>query len=135
MVPKPKEVFMKLLIVDDAKLMRGMIKNAFIDIPDMVMLEAGNGEDAVQLYKATKPDLVTMDITMDLKNGVDAAREILSFDPQARVVMITALGQENLLKECIEMGVKDFIVKPFSKERVLSAISKIMNMDLGGHAG
>jgi two-component system, chemotaxis family, chemotaxis protein CheY len=118
---------MKILIVDDAKLMRGIIKGAFTGMPDWTILEASNGEDAIQLYKATKPDLVTMDITMDYKNGVEASREILAVDPEARIVMITALGQENLLKECIEMGVKDFIVKPFTKERVISAASKILN--------
>jgi two-component system, chemotaxis family, chemotaxis protein CheY len=118
---------MKILIVDDAKLMRGIIKGAFTGMPDWTILEASNGEDAIQLYKATKPDLVTMDITMDYKNGVEASREILAVDPEAKIVMITALGQENLLKECIEMGVKDFIVKPFTKERVVSAASKILN--------
>ena len=65
---------MKLLIVDDAKLMRGMIKNAFKSVPDVTILEAENGEEAIQLFGATKPDLVTMDITMDFKNGVDASR-------------------------------------------------------------
>jgi len=121
---------MKILIVDDAKLMRGMIKKALADIPDTLILEAGNGEEAVQLYKATKPDLVTMDITMDYKNGVDAAREILQSDPEAHVIMVTALGQENLLKDCIDIGVKDFIVKPFTRERLLSAISKALNLTI-----
>ena len=119
---------MKLLIVDDAKLMRGMIKNTFKNVPDIAILEADNGEDAIQLYNATKPNLVTMDITMDFKNGVEASREILANYPDAKIIMITALGQENLLKECIDLGVKDFIVKPFSKERLLSAVSKVLNM-------
>jgi len=119
---------MKILIVDDAKLMRGLIKGSLKAIPDVLLLEAGNGEDAIQLYKATKPDLVTMDITMDFKNGVDAAREIMQFDPSARIIMVTALGQENLLKECIDIGVKDFIVKPFTGERLISAAGKALNM-------
>ena len=117
---------MKLMIVDDAKLMRGMIKNFLKEKEDIVFLEASNGHDAVELYKATKPDLVTMDITMDYKNGVDAARDIFESDPKARIIMVTALGQEELLHECIKMGVKDFIVKPFSKERIMSAIEKAM---------
>jgi two-component system chemotaxis response regulator CheY len=122
---------MKVMIVDDAKLMRGMIKGAFAVVPDVTLLEAENGEDAIQLYEATKPDLVTMDVTMDYKNGVDAAREIVSRHPDAKIIMVTALGQENLLKECIEIGVKDFIVKPFTKERILSAASKVLNVKLG----
>jgi len=121
---------MKILIVDDAKLMRGMIKTAVSKIPETIVLEAENGEDAIQLYRATKPDLVTMDITMDYKNGVDAAREIMQTDPSAHIIMVTALGQENLLKECIDIGVKDFIVKPFTRERLLSAISKALNIKL-----
>ncbi len=82
----------KILIVDDAKLMRNMIKNMIAQKEDHKFLEASNGEDAVDLYKATKPDLVTMDITMDIKNGVDATKEILKHDPKARIIMITALG-------------------------------------------
>lgn len=117
---------MKILIVDDAKLMRGMIKNAVKDLPEIMMLEAGNGDEAVELFKATKPDVITMDITMEYKNGVDAAREILKLDPSAKIIMVTALGQESLLKECIDLGVKDFIVKPFTPERILSAINKVL---------
>lgn len=116
----------KILIVDDAKLMRSMIKNILTSEEGNTILEAKDGESAVELYKAIKPDLVTMDITMDLKNGVDAAREILKYDSKAKIVMITALGQEKFLQECVSFGVKDFIVKPFTKERVLSAISKAL---------
>jgi two-component system chemotaxis response regulator CheY len=121
---------MKILIVDDAKLMRGMIKNALKNIPDLMLLEAGNGDDAIQLYNATRPDLVTMDITMDLKNGVEAAKEILKSDPAAKIIMVTALGQETLLKECIASGVQDFIVKPFTSERIQAAVSKVLGITI-----
>ncbi len=121
---------MKILIVDDAKLMRGIIKNALQKVPDLMVLEASNGEDGVQLYLATQPDLVTMDITMDLKNGVDAAKEILKNDPKAKIIMVTALGQENLLKECIAAGVQDFIVKPFTAERIQAAVSKVLGINI-----
>ena len=121
---------MKLLIVDDAKLMRGMIKKAFSDVPDTVILEAENGDNAIELFDATNPDLVTMDITMDYKNGVDAAREILARHPGAKIIMVTALGQENLLKDCINLGVKDFIVKPFTRDRILSAAGKALGRTL-----
>ncbi len=116
----------KILIVDDAALMRNMIKNALLENNKHTILEARNGEESVELYKATKPDVVTMDITMDIKNGVDAAKDILSHDKKAKIIMITALGQEEYLKECVGAGVKDFIVKPFTKERVQSAINKVL---------
>jgi two-component system chemotaxis response regulator CheY len=117
---------MKILIVDDAKLMRGIIKKAFEDVPGLTILEAENGDAGVRLYEATKPDLVTMDITMDYKNGVEAAREILRMNPSARIIMVTALGQEGLLKECVALGVADFIVKPFTKDRILTAAGKAL---------
>lgn len=116
----------KILIVDDAALMRRMIKNALSEDKDHIILEARNGEESIELYKATKPDLVTMDITMDIKNGVDAAKEILAYDKGAKIIMITALGQEEYLKECVGAGVKDFIVKPFTKERVQLAVNKVL---------
>jgi len=116
----------KILIVDDAALMRTMIKNALKEDKEHVFLEARNGDESVELYKATKPDVVTMDITMDIKNGVEAARDILAHDKKARIIMITALGQEEYLKECIGAGVKDFIVKPFTKERVVSSVNKVL---------
>ena len=115
------------LIVDDASLMRTIIKNNLSDFGDTSIIEAKNGEEAVEKYRQLKPDLVTMDITMDVKNGVDAAREILEIDPEARVIMVTALGQKNLLRECIQMGVQDFIVKPFNKGRLVSAIKKAVD--------
>ncbi len=117
----------KILIVDDASLMRSMIKGALLsEDKEITVLEAKNGDEAIELYKVTKPDLVTMDITMDIKNGVDAAKEILQLDKNAKIIMITALGQEEYLKECVAMGVKDFIVKPFTKERIIAAVTKTL---------
>jgi len=116
----------KILIVDDATLMRTMIKNALDQDKENIILEARDGEEALELYRATKPDLVTMDITMDIKNGVESAKEIFAYDKDAKIIMITALGQEEYLKECIGAGAKDFIVKPFTKERVLSAVNKVL---------
>lgn len=117
----------KILIVDDAALMRTMIKNALLnENKEHILVEARNGEESVELYKVIKPDLVTMDITMDIKNGVEAAKDILAYDKNAKIIMITALGQEEYLKECIGAGVKDFIVKPFTKERVISSVNKVL---------
>lgn len=117
----------KILIVDDANLMRAIIKKYLVENGAYTIVEAKDGEKAIELYKAIKPDVVTMDISMDLKNGVDASREIIKIDPKARIIMITALGHEDMLKECMKLGIKDFIVKPFTRERVISAIEKVLN--------
>ena len=119
----------KIMIVDDATLMRTMIKNIINEIGDVTIIEARNGYESVRLFKATNPDLVTMDITMDVQNGVDAAKEILHYDKTAKIIMVTALGQEPLLRDCIRAGVKDFIVKPFTRERLIAAINNILNED------
>jgi two-component system chemotaxis response regulator CheY len=88
--------------------------------------EAVNGNEAVKLYAELKPDLVTMDITMKEKDGLEAARDILSKDPNARIVMVTALGQEKMLMDSLALGVKDFVVKPFEAERIVSAVQKAL---------
>ena len=118
----------KVLIVDDAKLMRTIIKTTLKGLTDFTFFEAENGNDAVELYKATNPDLVTMDITMDFKNGVEAAAEIKQLDPDAKIIMVTAMGQEKMLKECIAIGVSDFIVKPFDKERIVAAVKNVLKL-------
>lgn len=119
----------KILIVDDAKIMRNILRGIFKELGHHDIIEATNGQDAVESYKTNKPNVVTMDITMEKKDGVEAAREILNYDPEANVIMITALGQEKLLRECIQMGIRDYIVKPFTKERVISAVSKTVSMN------
>lgn len=117
----------KIMIVDDARLMRNIIRTALQENGDYKILEAQNGNDAVELYKQEQPDIVTMDITMEEKNGVDAAKEILKFDPNAKIIMVTSLGQEKLLKECVEAGVSDYIVKPFTKERIVSSVANSLS--------
>ena len=117
----------KVLVVDDARLMRNIIKKSLLELGDHTIVEASDGQIALQTYKATKPDLVTMDITMRVKNGVDAAKDILSYNPKAKIIMVTALGQENLLKECISYGVRDFVVKPFSKDRIKTSVSNVLS--------
>jgi len=116
----------KILIVDDAKFMRTLVKDALVPRGHEIIGEAENGVEAVQLYKKLRPDLVTMDITMREKDGIEAAEEILLFDPNARIIMVTALGQENLLTRAIKIGVKDFVVKPFPPERLQKAADKAL---------
>ena len=116
----------KILVVDDAKFMRTLVRDALIPQGHEVVGEAENGIEAVVLYKKLKPDLVTMDITMREKDGIEAAEEIINFDHSARIIMVTALGQENLLTRAIKIGVKDFVVKPFPPERLQKAAEKAL---------
>jgi len=117
----------RVLIVDDAKFMRTLVKDALVSAGHEIAGEAENGNQAIEMYKNLKPDLVTMDITMREKDGLEAAAEILKFDTRARVIMVTALGQEDLLARAIKMGVKDFVVKPFPPERLQQAAQKALS--------
>jgi len=117
----------RVLIVDDAKFMRALVKDALVPKGHEIIGEAENGNVAVVLYKKMKPDLVTMDITMREKDGIEAAAEILSMDPAAKIIMVTALGQESLLTKAIKLGVKDFVVKPFPPERLQKAAEKALS--------
>ncbi|MFW6180221.1 MAG: response regulator [Spirochaetota bacterium] len=116
----------KILIVDDATFIRTMVKDVLVPRGFEIAGEATNGNEAVALYEKLKPDLVTMDITMKEKDGLEAAREILQRDPDARIIMVTALGQEKMLLDSFKIGVKDFVVKPFQPERVISAVEKAL---------
>ena len=117
----------RILIVDDANFMRMIVKDTLTPHGFEIAGEACNGNEAVAKYEQLKPDLVTMDITMKEKDGVAAAREILAKDPNARIVMVTALGQERMLMDCLSIGVKDFVVKPFEPERTLTAVRKALS--------
>ncbi len=116
----------RIMIGDDANFMRMIVKNTLIPHGFEICGEASNGNEAVRMYGELKPDLVTMDITMKEKDGVEASREILAEDPGARIVMVTALGQEKMLMDCIALGVRDFVVKPFASDRLLSAVEKAL---------
>lgn len=115
----------RVLIVDDAAFMRMMLKNILIQEGYEVVAEGENGEEAVKLYEEHKPDFVTMDITMPVKDGIEAVKDIKKIDPKAKIVMCSALGQEAKVKEAIMSGAIDFIVKPFKPERVIESINKI----------
>ena len=108
--------------------MRNIIKKTLLENDSFTIFEAENGQDAIEVYKTNSPDLVTMDISMDLKNGVEAAEEILNYNPNAKIIMITSLGQEKLLSQCVQVGIQDYIVKPFSKQRLLSTVQKTLDL-------
>ncbi|MCI0519189.1 MAG: response regulator [Chloroflexi bacterium] len=116
----------KILIVDDAEFLRVRISK-MLSGEGFEIFEADNGVKAVSLYKTAQPDLVLMDITMPEMDGLTALKEIRSHDPKARVIMLTALGQESVVLEAIKSGARDFVVKPFERDRVLTAISKLLS--------
>ena len=114
----------RVLIVDDAAFMRMMIKDILEKNGFEVIGEANNGIKAVEMYKKEKPDVVTMDITMPDMDGIQAVKEIKLFDPNAKVIMCSAMGQQTMVMDAIRAGARDFIVKPFQVDRVLEAIRK-----------
>ena len=115
-----------ILICDDAAFMRMMIKDILTKNGYNVVGEAENGVKAIEMYKETKPDLVLMDITMPEMDGIGALKGIRSEDPNANVIMCSAMGQQAMVIEAIQSGAKDFIVKPFQAERVLEAVKKVV---------
>ena len=115
-----------VLVVDDAAFMRMMLKDILTQDGYEIVGEAENGIPAIKLYQDLKPDLVTMDIVMPEMNGIEAVKGIISFDPQAKILMVSAMGQQFLVKEAIQAGAKDFIVKPFQPVKVLAALEKIV---------
>lgn len=117
----------KILIVDDAAFMRMMIKDILSKNGYEVVGEAADGAQAVEKYKESQPDLVTMDITMPEMDGITALKEIKKINPNAKIIMCSAMGQQAMVIDAIQAGAKDFIVKPFQADRVLEAISKTLS--------
>jgi two-component system chemotaxis response regulator CheY len=115
-----------IMIVDDAAFMRMMIRDNLKKEGFTDFIEAGDGEEAVELYRENRPDLVLLDITMPVKDGISALREMKSDDPDAKVVMCSAMGQENMVVESIRLGALDFIVKPFKPERLVQTVRNIL---------
>ncbi len=115
----------RALIVDDAAFMRVTLRNV-LEPAGYEVEEAENGEIAIEKYGEFKPDVVTMDITLPEMDGIQAVRQIMKMNPNARVVMVSALGQETMVKDAILAGAKDFVVKPFQPDRVLEAVKKVL---------
>lgn len=116
----------KILLVDDAAFMRMMVKDTLTKNGYEDLYEAADGLQAVEMYTAINPDLVIMDITMPNMDGLEALKAIKAKDPNAVVVMCSAMGQESMVIEAIKSGAKDFIVKPFKPERILKTVSSIV---------
>jgi len=115
----------RLLVVDDAVFMRKMICGVAAEAGWEVVGEAANGLEAIALYDRLRPDLVTMDLVMPEMGGLEALRQIRAEDPNARVVVVTALDQKQALMDSIREGAIDFIVKPFERQRVLNLLAKL----------
>jgi two-component system chemotaxis response regulator CheY len=119
----------RILVADDASFMRQMIREIIESEGHEVIAEASDGVEAVEAYKQHQPDLVMMDIVMPRRSGIDAVKGLMQMDPNACVVMCSALGQESLVTEALQAGAKDFIVKPFKPELVASTIRKVLEKE------
>lgn len=117
----------KALIVDDTAFMRMMLRTILEANGLQVVAEAANGLEAVKLFKQWRPDLVTMDITMPYMDGLEALTQIKAMNPEAKVIMCSAMGQQRMVVEAMLAGAQDFIVKPYHMDRVSEAISKCLN--------
>ena len=113
------------LVVDDALFMRTTIGNMLQQWGFKIVGEAANGKEAVKLYRELQPDLVTMDLTMPIMTGLEALKEIIPEFPDAKIIMITAMGQQRIIVDAIESGAKDFITKPFTPEKLKSVVDNI----------
>jgi two-component system chemotaxis response regulator CheY len=118
----------RVMVVDDAAFMRMMLKTMLTEEGHEVVAEATNGFEAVSAYLSVRPDLVTMDITMPELDGVSAVREIRKADPAAKIIMCSAMGQKALVVQAISAGAKDFLVKPFQKDRVIDSVNKVLGI-------
>lgn len=115
----------RILVVDDAMFMRKMLGDILRSAGHDVVGEAENGKDALRKYRELEPDLVTMDITMPVCNGIDGVKLIKEEFPGAVILMVSAMGQENMVIDSVKSGAKGFIVKPFDKDKILTTISRL----------
>jgi two-component system chemotaxis response regulator CheY len=116
----------KIMLVDDAAFMRMMIKNTLQKNGFTDIVEADNGEKAISVYNAEKPDLILMDITMPVMDGLEALKKLKEINSDVKVVMCSAMGQEAMVVEALKLGAKDFIVKPFKPDRIMKTINGIL---------
>ena len=116
----------KVLIVDDSAFMRKILSNIISKETNLDIIEAIDGEEAITAYKSKKPEIVLLDIIMENKDGIEALKEIIKIDKKAKVIMVSAVGQEQMVREALKCGARDFIVKPFDSKKVADTIKKMM---------
>ncbi len=115
-----------ILVVDDIAFVRKTLTEIFTEAHYEVIGEAADGKEAIDLFNKLKPDLVTLDLVMPKMSGIEAARQIIKSDPHAKIMMITAMSQENLVMEAINAGVRDYLLKPFAAQDVLRTAERIL---------
>lgn len=113
-----------ILIADDSKFMRNVLKDILVRSGNNIVWEAPNGASTIEGYFKMKPDLTFLDVTMDTVNGLDALKEIIRMDLDAKIIMCSSMGQKCMILEAIQMGAKDFIIKPFTEERVINCVRR-----------
>ncbi|MGM8213212.1 response regulator [Virgibacillus sp. W0430] len=116
----------KILVTDDAAFMRMQLKDILTKLGHEVVAEAANGIEAIDKFKETTPDLITMDITMPEMNGVEAVKEIKKLNTDVKIIMCSAMGQQGMVVDAIQAGAMDFIVKPFTEDRIKEALDKAL---------
>jgi len=116
----------RILIVDDSDFMRKMLQDILTEAGYEIAGEAGDGKEVLDRYRALEPDLVTMDIVMSEVGGIDAVKQLVAEYPKARILMVSAMGQQSLIKQAIQAGAKGFIVKPFSPEKVIAEVGRLL---------
>lgn len=114
----------KILVCDDAMFMRQTIIKMLEGVGHEVIAQAGNGVECISMYKSSKPDIVLMDITMPDMNGIEATRKIMELDSEAKIIMVSAMGQMEMVVGAVEAGAKDFVVKPFEPEKLIACVNK-----------
>ncbi|MCQ2542675.1 MAG: response regulator [Lachnospiraceae bacterium] len=115
----------KILIVDDSRTSRKILRTLLEEAGHEIVAEAENGQDGVEKYKEFKPEVTTLDITMPVMDGLEALKLIKEFDSSAKVIMVTAAGQQNKMVEAIKVGASEFVTKPFEKDNILKLIEKM----------
>jgi len=118
-----------ILIVDDSRTSRKVLKNLLEAEGHTIVAEALNGEEGIEKYKEFSPDIVTMDITMPVLDGIAALQKIVEYDANAKVVMVTAAGQKSKVVDAIKYGATDFLAKPFEPEQIISIVERVANQD------
>ena len=121
-----------ILVVDDVAFVRKTISDILTKAHYKVVGEASDGEQAIAMYAQFRPDLVTMDVVMPKLSGIEAARKIIKQDKDAKIVFVSAMGQENLVMEAINVGARDYIVKPFNATDLLRTVERAFSDELGG---
>ena len=117
-----------ILVADDAAFMRKMIRMTLSEVGLNTIVECKDGEEAVAVFAERHPDLVLLDVTMERKNGLEALAEIMEADPQAKVIMCTAAGQQQTVMEALALGASDYVIKPFQKDKLVEAVLTVLGI-------